>query len=75
MPIAITSVCLLLTRIQPGLAVSFVFVFCLRYFYNRVFLLETVEGSTRGALAYTGRGFTVMILAVISFFFSPKQRR
>lgn len=45
--VAIISLCLLLTRIQLGLAVSFLFVFYLGYFYNRQLLLDIVKGSTR----------------------------
>jgi len=55
--------------------VSFLFVFYLGYFYNRQLLLDTVKGSTLGTVTYTVLGFVIIILAIISFFFSPKQRR
>ena len=73
--IVIISLCLLLARIQLGLAVSFLFVFYLGYFYNRTLLLETIKGSTLGTLLYASLGFIIIILAIISFFSSPKQRR
>jgi len=73
--IAIISICLLLGRTQLGLAVSFLFVFYLGYFYNRALFLDAVRGSTVGSLIYTGLGFVLIILALISFLFPPKQRR
>lgn len=73
--IAIISICLLLGRTQLGLAVSFLFVFYLGYFCNRALFLDVVKGSTVGSLLYTGLGFVLIILALISFLFSPKQRR
>ena len=73
--IAIISICLLLGRTQLGLAVSFLFVFYLGYFCNRALFLDVVRGSTVGSLPYTGLGFVLIILALISFLFSPKQRR
>jgi hypothetical protein len=73
--VAIISLCLLLARIQLGLAVSFLLVFYLGYFYNRTLLLETVKGSSLGTVTYTVLGFVIIILAIISFFSSPKQRR
>ena len=73
--VAIISLCLLLNRIQLGLAVSFLFVFYLGYFYNRTLLLKTVKGSTLGTATYTVLGLIIVILAIISFFSSPKQKR
>ena len=73
--IAIISICLLLGRIQLGLAVSFLFVFYLGYFCNRALFLDVVGGSTVGSLIYTGLGFVLIILALISFLFPPKQRK
>jgi hypothetical protein len=73
--VGIISLCLLLARIQLGLAVSFLFVFYLGYFYNRQLILDTVKGSTLGTVTYTVLGFVIIILAIISFFSSPKQRR
>ena len=73
--IAIISVCLLLGRTQLGLAVSFLFVFYLGYFHNRALFLDVVRGSTVNSLMYTGLGFVLIILALISFLFPPKQRK
>jgi hypothetical protein len=73
--IGIISICLLLGRIQLGLAVSFLFVFYLGYLYNRTLFLDVVKGSTVASLIYTALGFVLIILALISFFFPPKQRR
>ena len=69
---AIISICLLFSRVQLGLAVSFLFVFYIGYFYNRAFLLETVEGSTIGVMIYMGLGLIVITLAIVSFFSSSK---
>jgi hypothetical protein len=73
--IGIISISLLLGRIQLGLAVSFLFVFYLGYFYNRALFLDVVRGSTVGSLIYTGLGFVLIILALISFLVPPKQRK
>ena len=73
--IAIISICLLLGRTQLGLAVSFLFVFYLGYFCSRAVFLDVVRGSTVASLLYTGLGFVLIILALISFLFSPKQGR
>ena len=73
--IAIISVCLLLGRTQLGLAVSFLFVFYLGYFHNRALFLDVVRGSTVSSVIYTGLGFVLIILALISFLFPPKQRK
>ena len=62
------------TRIQLALAVSFIFVFYLGYFYNRKFFLEAVKGSTVGLVIYTGLGFVIIILAIISFLSSRKLK-
>jgi len=48
--VAIMSICLLLSRVQLGLAVSFLFVFYIGYFYNRVILLKAIKGSVEGIL-------------------------
>jgi len=73
--IAIISPCLLLGRTQLGLAVSFLFVFYLGYFYNRALFLDVVRGSTIGSVIYTGLGFVLNTLALISLLFPPKQRK
>jgi hypothetical protein len=70
--IAIISICLLLSRIQLGLAVSYLFVFYIGYFYNKTLLLKTMEGSVIGTVIYTGLGLIIIILAVISFISSSK---
>ena len=73
--IAIISICLLLGRTQLGLAVSFLFVFYLGYFHNRALFLDVVKGSTVSSVIYTGLGFVLIILALISFLFSPKLKK
>ena len=72
--VVIIALCLLLNRIQLGLAVSFIFVFYLGYFYNRKFFLKAVEGSTVGLVIYTGLVFVIIILAIISFLSSRKLK-
>ena len=71
--VAIIFICILLARLQLGLAVSFLFVFHMGYLYNRNVLLETTRGSTLGMLIYAILGFTIIILAVISFLSAPKK--
>jgi len=71
--VAIISICILLARLQLGLAVSFLFVFYMGYLYNRNVLLETIKGSTLGMLIYAILGFTIIILAIISFLSAPKK--
>jgi len=73
--IAIISICLLLGRTQLGLAVSFLFVFYLGYFHNKALFLDVVKGSNVSSVIYTGLGFVLIILALISFLFRPKQRK
>jgi hypothetical protein len=73
--VATISICLLLGRIQLGLAVSFLFVFYIGYLYNRALLLDTVKGSAVGILIYASLGVIIIILALISFFLSSKKRR
>jgi len=70
--IAIISICLLLSRIQLGLAVSYLFVFYIGYFYNKTLLLKAIEGSIIGTVIYVCLGFIIIILAVISFISSNK---
>lgn len=70
--VAIISICLLLSRVQLGLAVSFLFVFYIGYFYNRALLLKAIEGSAEGILIYAILGIIIIILAIISFLSSPK---
>ena len=71
--VAIISICILLIRLQLGLAVSFLFVFYMGYFYNRNILLETIKGSSLGMLIYTISGFIIIILAIVSFLSAPKK--
>ena len=73
--VAIISICFLLSRVQLGLAVSFLFVFYIGYFYNRTLILETIEGSTVGTLIYTGLGLIIIVLAIISIVSSSKRPR
>ena len=70
--VAIISICLLLSRIQLGLAISFLFVFYIGYFYNKILLLKTIEGSSVGTVIYVCLGFIIIVLAIISFIFSKK---
>lgn len=70
--VAIISICFLLSRIQLGLAVSFLFVFYIGYFYNRTLLLKTIEGSIIGTVIYAILGLIIIILAMISFLSSSK---
>ncbi|MBW2004970.1 MAG: hypothetical protein JRI72_10245 [Deltaproteobacteria bacterium] len=70
--VAIISVCLLLNRVRLGLAVSFLFVFYIGYFYNRTLLLKTIEGSIIGTVIYAGLGITIITLALASFLLSHK---
>jgi len=70
--VAIISICLLLSRIQLGLAISFLFVFYIGYFYNKTLLLKTIEGSSVGTVIYVCLGFIIIVLAIISFIFSKK---
>lgn len=73
--VAIISICLLLSRMQLGLAVSFLFVFYIGYFYNKTLLLKTIEGSIIGTVIYASLGLIIIILAMISFLSSSKQPR
>ena len=70
--VAIISICLLLSRMQLGLAVSFLFVLYIGYFYNKTLLLKTVEGSIIGTVIYASLGLIIIILAIISFISSNK---
>lgn len=70
--VAIISICFLLSRMQLGLAVSFLFVFYIGYFYNRTLLLKTIEGSIIGTVIYAILGLIIIILAMISFLSSSK---
>ncbi len=73
--VATISICLLLSRIQLGLAVSFLFVFYIGYFYNRTLILEAIEGSAVGTLIYAALGLIIIVLAMISFAFSSRKSR
>jgi len=70
--VVIISLCLLFTRIQLGLAVSYLFVFYIGYFYNKTLLLKAIEGSIIGTIIYVCLGLIIIILAVISFISSNK---
>jgi len=70
--VAIISICLLLDRIQLGLAISYLFVLYIGYFYNKTLLLKTMEGSIIGTVLYVSLGLIIIILAVISFISSNK---
>ena len=70
--VAIISLCLLFSRIQLGLAVSYLFVFYIGYFYNKTLLLKAIEGSIIGTVIYVCLGLIIIILAVISFISSNK---
>jgi hypothetical protein len=70
--VTIISLCLLLGRIQLGLAISYLFVLYLGYFYNKTLLLKTMEGSIIGTVIYVSLGIIIIILAVISFISSNK---
>jgi hypothetical protein len=70
--VAIISLCLLFSRIQLGLAVSYLFVFYIGYFYNKTLLLKAIEGSIVGSVIYGCLGLIIIILAVISFMSSNK---
>lgn len=70
--VAIISICLLLSRMQLGLAVSFLFAFYIGYFYNKTLLLKTIEGSIIGTVIYASLGLIIIILAIISFISSNK---
>ena len=70
--LAIISICLLLTRIKLGLAITFLFVFYIGYFYNKMLLLKAIKGSALGTIIYVSLGLAIVILAVISFMSSNK---
>ena len=70
--VGVISICLLLGRVQLGLAVSFLFVFYIGYFSNRTLLLATIEGSIVGTVIYVALGLVIIVLAIVSFFSSPK---
>lgn len=70
--VAVISLCLLLSRIRLGLALSFVFVFYIGYLYNRNLLIEAIKGSPLGIMVYAGLGLVIIILAIITFLSSPK---
>ncbi len=65
-----------LSKTSPNSVLPFLFfVFYLGYFCSRVLFLDVVRGSTAASLLYTGLGFVLIILALISLLFSPKQGR
>ena len=70
--VAIISICMLLGRVQLGLAISFIFVLYMGYFYNRSLLLKTVEGSATSVVIYLSLGLIILVLAILSFLSSPK---
>jgi hypothetical protein len=70
--VAVISLCLLLSRIRLGLALSFVFVFYIGYLYNRNLLIEAIKGSPLGIVVYAVLGLVIIILAIITFLSSPK---
>jgi len=70
--VAIISMCFLFSRIQLGLAVSYLFVFYIGYFCNKTLLLKAIEGSIIGTVIYVFLGLIIIILAVISFISSNK---
>jgi len=70
--IAVISLCLLFSRIQLGLTISFLFVFYIGYFYNKTLLLKAIEGSVIGTVIYVCLGLIIIILAVVSFISSNK---
>ncbi len=70
--VVIISLCLLFSRIQLGLAVSYLFVFYIGYFYNKTLLLKVIEGSIIGTIIYASLGLIIIILAIISFISSNK---
>ena len=70
--VAIISIFLLLSQMQLGLAVSFLFVLYIGYFYNKTLLLKTIEGSIIGTVIYASLGLIIIILAIISFISSNK---
>ena len=63
--VVIISICFLLSRVQLGLAVSFIFVFYIGYFYNRALILDAIEGSAVGTLIYGGLGLIIIVLAIL----------
>ena len=70
--VVIISMCLLFSRIQLGLAISFLFTFYIGYFCNKTLLLKAIEGSIIGTVIYVSLGFIIIILAIISFIYSKK---
>jgi len=70
--VVIISICLLFSRIQLGLAVSFLFAFSIGYFYNKTLLVESIKSSIIGTVIYAGLGLVIIVLALISFISSNK---
>lgn len=70
--LAIISLCLLIKRVQMGLATSFLFLLYVGYVYNRPSLIEALKGSPVAIALYAGLALVIIILAVISFLSSPK---
>jgi hypothetical protein len=70
--LAVISVCVLLSRIKVGLALSFFFVFYVGYLHNRTLLVEAMKGSIIGIGIYASLGFVILIFAILSLFSSPK---
>ena len=70
--VVIISICLLFSRIQLGLAVSFLFAFAIGYFYNKTLLVESIRASVIGTVIYAGLGLIIIVLAIISFISSNK---
>ena len=69
---SVISLCFLFRRIQLGLAITFLFVFYIGYFYNKILLLKAIEGSIIGTVMYVSLGLIIIILAIISFISSNK---
>jgi hypothetical protein len=70
--VTLISLCLLLHRIQLGLAISFVLILYMGYFYNRQLLLKILEGSVSSVMIYVGLGFVIVVLAFVAFLTSHK---
>jgi hypothetical protein len=70
--VVVITFCLLLSRVRVGLALSFLFVFYIGYFQNRSLILEAMKGSAIGIAIYASLGLGIIILAIVSFFTTPK---
>ena len=70
--VTIISLCLLLHRIQLGLAISFILILYMGYFYNRALILKIIEGSASSVVIYVGLGLVIVVLAFVAFLTSHK---